>query len=125
MDAHPSTYVDQISILTLSAPVVSRRTSPAAGPGSRQEGIPASIPIPRVPPPPSFIAHREGRFFIVQSLKASLPGSPSRWRCILATASQGYVTHRDFGPHDSDYVLAVHFGREFEEQGIVSEEVAP
>lgn len=86
---------------------------------------PASIPIPRVPPPPSFIAHRAGRFFIVQSLKASLPGSPARWRCILATASQGYVTHRDFGPHDSDYILAVQFGREFEEEGRLSEDVAP
>lgn len=100
-------------------------TSRAAGPGVREERNPASIPIPRVPPPPSFIAHRAGRFFIVQSLKASLPGSPARWRCILATASQGYVTHRDFGPHDSDYILAVQFGREFEEEGRVAEEVAP
>lgn len=113
MDTHLSTYVDQISIP--SAPVVSRRTSPApvgvpSAPTPRDK--PASIPSA---PPVPFVAHREGRFFIVQQLPPSLPGSPHRWRCILATAAHGYVTHRDFGPHDSDYLLAVQFGREFEE----------
>lgn len=130
MDTQP-VDLSPFTVTVPSAPVSA--SSPVAGRGSATHGLthleqgskPASIPIPRVPPPPSFIAHRAGRFFIVQSLKPSLPGSPARWRCILATASQGYVTHRDFGPHDSDYILAVQFGREFEEEGRVAEEVAP
>lgn len=115
MDTHPSIYVDQISIP--SAPVVSRCTSPApvGVPSAPSLGTNRQPFTPSSAPPVPFVAHREGRFFIIQELPASLPGSPHRWRCILATAAHGYVTHRDFGPHDSDYLLAVQFGREFEE----------
>lgn len=117
MDSQP-VDLSPFTVTVPSAPVSA--SSRAAGPGSATHGFThleqGSNPATNHNPPP-FVAHREGRFFIIQQLPASLPGSPPRWRCILATATKGYVSHRDFGPHDTDYLLALRFGQAFEENG--------
>ena len=129
MSIHTS-FVPNVTVFCLASGTLLAATPPegthaAAGRrehlshGSAQLGKavrnPASIanplPVPVIDPDP------HGRFFILQAIPASLPGSPSRWRCVLATGSQGYITHRDFGSSDRDYVLAVQYGQEFEEGG--------
>jgi len=79
----------------------------------RSAGASTGIPLIDLAPPYKPSARREGRFFEIRLLPSGM------WRCILKTgfsADTGlplYVTFRDFGYSDEDYLRAWEFGNEW------------